>query len=275
MTHVVSAQIPKRVAFRYHGGKFKLRHWIISHFPEHRVYVEPFAGAASVLLAKPRCYAEVLNDLDGQIVNVFKVMRDNGDELRRVLELTPFARDEFNESALPSSYPLEQARRTIVRAFMGFGSNGIHKDTGFRANSNKSGTTPAHDWANYPACLDAIVSRLQGVVIENRRAIDCMRQHDSNATLHYVDPPYVLSSRTDSNHDYQFEMTDDDHRELLNELRGLRGMVVLSGYQNDIYAEMLPNWTLIEKSAHADGARDRVECLWLSPNIKENQKTLL
>lgn len=275
MTHVVSAQIPNRVAFRYHGGKFKLRHWIISHFPAHRVYVEPFAGAASVLLAKPRCYAEVLNDLDGQIVNVFKVMRDNGDDLRRVLELTPFARDEFNESALPSSDPLEQARRTIIRAFMGFGSNGIHQGTGFRANSNKSGTTPAHDWANYPACLDAIVSRLQGVVIENRRAIDCMRHHDSPVTLHYVDPPYVLSSRTDSNHDYQFEMTDDDHRYLLSELRGLRGMVVLSGYQNDIYAEMLPNWTLIKKSAHADGARDRVEHLWLSPNIKENQKTLL
>lgn len=268
-------QCPKRVAFRYHGGKFKLRHWIISHFPEHRVYVEPFAGAASVLLAKPRCYAEVLNDLDGQIVNVFRVMRDYGYELRRKLELTPFSRDEFDAARMPTDDPMEQARRTIIRAFMGLGSNGVHQNTGFRANSNRSGTSPAHDWANYPECLDAITNRLRGVVIENRDATDCMRHHDSPKTLHYVDPPYVLSTRTDEKHDYQFEMTDDDHRELLRELKELKGMVVLSGYQNAIYGEMLSDWTLIEKNAHADGARDRVECLWLSPNIKEIQKRLL
>lgn len=96
---------------------------IIEHFPEHRCYVEPFGGGGSVLLRKPRSYAEVYNDLDGEIVNLFTVARDRGDELVRLLELTPFSRDEFQQSYEPTDDPLEQARRTIARSFMGFGSN--------------------------------------------------------------------------------------------------------------------------------------------------------
>jgi len=111
-----------RPLVRYHGGKWKLAPWILSHFPQHRCYVEPFGGGASVLLRKPRSYAEVYNDLSGEIVNLFRVACDRGDELVRACELTPFARDEFIETWKPSPDPLEQARRTIARSFMGFGS---------------------------------------------------------------------------------------------------------------------------------------------------------
>ena len=159
----------RRPVLRYHGGKFKLARWIISHFPPHHVYVEPFGGAGSVLLKKQRAYAEVYNDLDGEIVNVFRVLRDvdQARELVRMLRLTPFARDEFELSYLVNGNPIEQARRTICRSMMGFASMVTGQwRTGFRNNSTRSGSTPAGDWTNYPDALQAAIERLRGVTIE-------------------------------------------------------------------------------------------------------------
>ena len=257
-----------RPLVRYHGGKWKLAPWIIDHFPAHRCYVEPFGGGGSVLLRKPRSYAEVYNDLGGEIVNLFTVARDHGEQLAALCELTPFARTEFAQSYEPSADPVEQARRTLIRSFMGFGSNAHNKVTGFRANSNRSGTTPAHDWANYPSALRLTVERLRGVVIENRDALKCMRHHDAPETLHYADPPYVFSTRSDGHGDYTHEMSDDDHAILADGLRSLTGMVVVSGYRSDLYDSLYHGWTRIDRAAHADGAAARIESIWLSPNIK-------
>lgn len=261
----------RRPILRWHGGKWKLAPWILQHLPTHRVYVEPFGGAASVLLRKPRSYAEVYNDLDGELVNLFRVVRDRGNELRNALELTPFAREEFDLSYDPCSDPLEQARRTVVRSFMGFGTNmskptvtGATMRTGFRSNSKRSGTTPAQDWRNYPGLLPDIVERLRGVVIENRDAFEVMQAHDTEQTLHYVDPPYVAGTR-DAGQDYRHELTDSDHLRLAKLLHSLRGAVVLSGYDSALYREMYADWRRVERAAHADGARERVEVLWLSP----------
>jgi DNA adenine methylase len=267
----------KRPIVRYHGGKWRLAPWIIEHLPQHRVYVEPFGGGGSVLLRKPRSYAEVYNDLDGEIVNVFRVARDRGDELRQALELTPFARAEFMGSYAPTGEPLEQARRTILRAFQGFGSaSACGEVSGFRANSNRSGTTPAHDWRNYPSAFGAIVDRLRGVVIENRDALEVMAKHDGPETVHYVDPPYVHSTRSakarkkvngkESLHRkaYRHEMTDADHERLADALHGLKDALVLSGYGCDLYDRLYRGWQRVERAAHADGARDRIEVLWLS-----------
>lgn len=264
----------ERPILRYHGGKFLLAEWIISHFPEHRIYVELFGGAASVLLKKDRSYAEVYNELDGEVVNLFRVYRDNGQELKRVLELTPFARDEFELSYLHADTDLEQARRTVIRSFMGFGS-GIQswQRTGFRANSNRSGTTPAQDWRNFPDAMDAIIDRLRGVVIENRNAVEVMIQHDTPQTLHYLDPPYVKDTRYKGNKTkvYKHEIEDSDHEELLSVANKMNGFVVISGYDNEIYNDMLSGWRKETKVALADGARERVECLWISPNVIKKQ----
>ena len=175
---------PTRPICRYHGGKWILADWIIGYFPKHRVYVEPFGGAGSVLLQKPRCYAEIYNDLDGEMVNLFRMVRDRGSELRRLLELTPFARDEYRLSFDVCEDPMELARRTMVRSFMGFGSNALCRDikSGFRSNSNRSGTVPAHDWRNFPTAMDGLIERLRGVCIENADASEIMRRHDGKET---------------------------------------------------------------------------------------------
>jgi DNA adenine methylase len=285
---------PNRPALRWHGGKWNLAPWVIGHFPPHRIYVEPFGGAASVLLRKRRAYAEVYNDLDDVVVNLFRVLRDplKAARLIEALRLTPFARREFDEALLPAEDDVERARHLIVRSFMGFGSNAHssspvsektgfktytrpqhdnYRSTGFRANSNRSGTTPAHDWENYPDGLARIVDRLRGVIIEHRDGSEVMAQHDGIDTLHYVDPPYLPETRSPANkHDlkhrmYRHEMTPEDHARLLDGLCGLVGMVVISGYPSDLYDWALAGWRREERPALADGARKRTEVLWINP----------
>lgn len=263
---------PTRPMVRYHGGKWLLAPWIISKMPAHRVYVEPFGGAASVLLRKPRSYAEVYNDLDGEIVNVFRVARERGSELCAALELTPFSRSEFVVAYEQSDDPLERARRTVFRSFAGFGSAAACGEaSGFRSNSNRSGTTPAHDWRNYPEALVRTIERMQGVVIENRDAAEVMSSHDGSDTLHYIDPPYVHSTRSSkaqgksNRKSYKHEMSDEQHCELSEFLRTLKGMVLLSGYRSVLYDEIYKDWVRVERAAHADGARERIEVLWMNP----------
>ena len=264
----------ERPALRYHGGKWLLAPWIIGHFPAHRIYVEPFGGAASVLLRKPRAYAEIYNDLDDEVVNLFQVLRsDRADELVAALRLTPFARAEFNAAYEPADDPVERARRLIIRSFMGHGSDGASGmyRTGFRATSNRSGTTPAHDWANLPDPMAAVVDRLRGVVVEQQDALKAMQKHDGPATLHFVDPPYLPATRArcnrraDNGGVYRHELTAEQHIELLEFLRGLRGMVVLSGYPSDEYDLALPDWHRVERAALKDGAKPATEVLWLNP----------
>lgn len=252
-----------RPVLRYFGGKWLLAPWIIEHFPKHRVYVEPFGGGASVLLRKERSYAEVYNDLCDEVVNVFRVLRDNPNELEKKLRLTPYSRSEFINSYEIAHNPIEMARQTIVRSFMGFGSNSVNRliKTGFRSNSNRSGTTPAHDWVSYPEQIKFFSERLMGVIIENRDYWDIMNQHDSEETLFFLDPPYVHSARS-KKHDYQFEFTNDDHDQLIQRVKTVKGMVVLCGYENDLYSSL--GWQSVKKETHADGARDRVEVLWFN-----------
>lgn len=258
---------PTRPVLRWHGGKWLLAPWVIAHLPPHQVYVEPFGGAASVLMRKARSYAEIYNDLDGEVVNLFRVLRSSrAGDLVEAVRLTPFSRTEFLEAYQATDDQMERARRLIIRSFMGFGSNGHNKATGFRANSNRSGTTPTHDWVNYPDSLAHVVLRLQGVTVESKDAKAVMLQHDAPTTLHYVDPPYVMGTRSDDGADYAHELTDDDHVALLGHLKGLVGMVVLSGYPHPLYDDALAGWRRVEREALADGAKKRTEVLWINPS---------
>lgn len=262
----------KRPILRYHGGKWLLAPWIISHFPPHRVYTEVYGGAGSVLMRKPRSYAEIYNDLEDEVVNLFRILRDQESnyKLLNLLKLTPFSRTEFDLAYNDSEDNIENARRLITRSFMGFGSDCHNKmlKSGFRANSNRSGSTPAHDWINYPDNLINVLERLRGVTIENRQAIDILRQHDGKETLHYIDPPYVHSTRSrkrDKNiSGYVHEMTDDDHRELSDVLHDLKGMIILSGYPCELYEGLYPSWYKSQRAALADGAKPRTEVLWMN-----------
>lgn len=268
---------PTRPALRYHGGKWRLAPWLIEHFPPHRVYMEPFGGAASVLLRKPRSYGEIYNDLDGEVVNFFQILRDpkSAAELRRRCERTPFARTEFKGAYAAPTDSIDRAHKMVIRAFMGFGSASMTRThvTGFRANTNRNGTIPAEDWRTWPEQIPLFVERLRGVVIENRAAVEVIATHDRPDCLIYADPPYPWGTRSSLKdrgrvgvkHAYRMEMSDADHSELAEALHKARGMVIISGYPCDLYdRELYAGWRRIERPHMADGARPRTEVIWMN-----------
>jgi DNA adenine methylase len=276
----LAADRPRRPVLRYHGGKFRLAWWLVQFFPRHRVYVEPFGGAASVLLQKEPSYAEIYNDLEDEVVNLFRVLREpaQAERLRQLVALTPFARAEFEAtySETPATEPVERARQMIIRSFMGFGSASMTRGyrTGFRFNANRSGTTPARDWQHWPTTIPLFTERLRGIVIEHRDAVDVIRQFDKPTTLFYVDPPYVHATRSSmraSKHSgtlrraYRHEMADADHRRLAEALNSIQGMAVVSGYPHPLYDdELYRGWARHETEHLADGAKVRTEAVWLN-----------
>lgn len=259
-------------ALRYHGAKFRLAPWIQQFFPPHHTYVEPFGGAAGVLLQKPPAPVDVYNDLDGDVVNFFRVLRDRAmrSELIAAIQLTPYARDEFDLAYEEAVDPVERARRLCARAYMGFGSAGATKaTTGFRTDARQKSSLAQHDWTAYPSALAAAGQRFSGVLVENRDAIAVMREHDGPDTLFFVDPPYVHDTRDHRNcRNYRHEMTDADHRRLLSALRSVDGMAVVCGYPSELYDAELAAWQRYETSARISshrGSANRTEVVWINP----------
>jgi len=219
--------------------------------------------------------AEVYNDLDDTVVTVFRTLRDpaTAAELHRRIELTPFARAEFDWTYEAPTDDVDLAHKAIVRSFFGFGSDSVTRScrTGFRAKMSDGKATPAQAWSTFADAIPSFTRRLRGVVIEKRPALEILDRYDTPETLYYVDPPYPhgtrssLGRRGTATHGYRHELTDDDHRALLERLRSLDGMVILSGYASPIYDDALADWARFERIALADGARERTEVLWINP----------
>lgn len=270
---------PKRPIMRYHGGKWMMAPRILPFFPPHTLYAEPFGGAGSLLMRKePKAgIGEIYNDIDGDVVNVFRVLRDPhlAERLRELIALTPWARDEFVLSYEPSADPVEQARRTLARAMMAHGGTSrLRHRSGFRAKLFEKNSTGPVDWVNWPDAVPAIIDRLKYVVIENRNALELIRQQDKGGALFYCDPPYVHSSRSSMRHDafkeraYAQEMSDDDHAELAGLLGSIEGMALVSGYPSALYDRIYDGWRCERFETFADGGIPRIECLWISPNAQ-------
>jgi DNA adenine methylase len=259
--------------------------WILDQFPEHEEYVEVYGGGGSVLLRKKRSMVEVYNDLDGEVVNFFRVVRDRGEELREKIRLTPFSREEFELSYVQVDDEVEAARRTVVRSFMGYGSdsisrvdkNGVVRETGFRGVSREANVGPSMDWRNYPDKMGGLIDRMRGVVIENRDDEYIFDRYDGEKVLFYLDPPYVKETRRvgDGWNRYKFEMSDDDHERMIDRIKRLRGMVVLSGYENRIYDQLIPEgWVMKFKASKVFGSGDRKECLWMNEAALMNHRQM-
>jgi DNA adenine methylase len=275
----------RRPVLRYHGGKFRLAERIVQLFPPHRVYCEPFSGGASVLMHKRRSRTEILNDLDTEVINVFWVLQcpRKAKRLFELLRLTPFARDEFNRAYKKGRTDIERARRTIIKSFMGFGSDSITRQlasrvgfnsristtmkTGFRMNSIESSVSAARDWMNYPPEIDLFCQRLRGVVIENRDALVVMRKNDRPDCLHFVDPPYLHALRTQDLKRYKHEMSESQHVKLAELLHTLKGMVIICGYAGSLYEELYKGWEQMwwRGRQFCHGGKFRTECVWMNP----------
>lgn len=251
---------------RYVGSKWKLAPKIVACFPPHETYVEPFAGGANVLFRKPMSAIEVINDIDGEVVNFFKVLRERTADLTMAIDLTPYAKAEWDLSFEPATDELERARRFYIRVRQSYGASGSKHGWRFIRTKGSGGAHPPREW-NRLHTLWAAARRLKQVQIEHDTAINVIERYDTEDTLFYVDPPYVLSERI-AGKAYAYEMTNDEHRELAATLRDVKGMVVLSGYPSALYDELYADWTLRTMKARTNSKKDRraTECLWLSPS---------
>ena len=267
----------KHPLIRYHGGKWRLAERIIDQFPTHySVYVEPYAGGASVLLRRAATEHEVYNDLDGEIFNLFKVLRNQRDELLAAIRDTAFAEAELSLAftKTPGLSDVERARRVLVNAFMGRSTAAATQNfsASFRAITlgPREIRNPGKEWCEIEDRLIAVAERLRGVNILNRPALEVIQSLDSPKILFYIDPPYMNGQR-DPGKDYLHEMTSEQHRELAELLLNCKGMIALSGYACHEYQTWYEDagWRRVDFLALADGASSRTESLWLSPNIKQ------
>jgi DNA adenine methylase len=261
----------KLILFGWYGGKFSHLDWLLPLLPECHHYCEPFAGSAAVLLNREPSPVETYNDLDGEVCNFFRVLRENGEELTRAIALTPFSREEFGLACSldPDLLPLERARRFYIRARQvrtGLAQTAtIGRWANCKETSRAGMSGVISRWLGGAEMLTSIAERLIRVQIENRPATDVIRLYDSPKTLFYCDPPYVHSTRGDSKA-YRHEMADEEHVELAGVLNKVNGRVALSNYDCDLLSDLYPapKWRRFKSQPRTNHSTKgkRIEVVW-------------
>ncbi len=249
---------------KYPGAKNRLAPWICEYMPEHDVYLEPYAGSLAVLFNKKRSHIETVNDMDEEITNFFEVLRDREPELERLIELTPFSRREYEKAYEICENRIEKARRFAVKCWMGFGCGNLYRN-GFKSGQQSISPNPAKAWSELPETMKLAAERLKGVQIENLPAVELIQRYDTEDVFIYADPPYLHGTR--KNYLYKYEMQDSEHEKLLKILSRHPGKVLLSGYDNDMYNEMLSKWNKVQKTSRAERGLARTETLWMNYEI--------
>ena len=281
--HRLLVRRPRLIAFGWYGGKFSHLEWLLPLLPKCHHYCEPFGGSAAVLLNRPPSPVETYNDLDGEVCNFFRVLRDHKEALTEAIGLTPFSREEFamaceRDGDLPS---LERARRFYVRARQvrtGLAQTASIGRWANCKNTSRQGMSGVISrWLGGVQALPEIAERLLRVQIENRPAIDVIKLYDSEETLFYCDPPYIHATRGDSNA-YAYEMTDAEHKELAATLDAIRGKVALSNYDNELMNQLYPEpkwWKSYapERTIHSTKGK-RTEVLWTNYDPAESASCL-
>lgn len=247
---------------KYPGAKWNLAEWGVSHMPQTTHYLEPYFGSGALFFNKSASPHEVINDLDGRLVNLFRVARTRGAELAALVDATPYARSEYHLSYEIADDPLEDARRFLVRCWMAHGFKPYCR-TGWRHNGSKSLQPITNLWNDLPARIHAILHRLKDAEIESLPALVLIERYKTADTLIYADPPYVLSTRSHRKI-YGYEMTDVDHLNLLDALDAHPGPVILSGYHSALYTERLTRWHVRERQTSGEKGTTRTEVLWLN-----------
>jgi len=268
------APFKKVIVFGWYGGKFSHLSWLLPLLPECHHYCEPFAGSAAVLLNRPPSPVETYNDIDGEVANFFRVLRDQKESLIEAIGLTPFSREEFYQAVSVNGNArqlsdLERARLFFIRARQA--RTGLAQTASLGRWANCKNTSRAgmsgvvSRWLGSIEDLPEVALRLLRVQIENRPAIEVIKLYDDDDTLFYCDPPYVHSTRGDAKA-YSFEMKDGEHRDLARALNRAKAKIAVSGYRCDLMDELYKGWRRVEappKTCHSI-KKVRTETLWMN-----------
>ena len=253
-----------KTLLKYPGAKNRLAPWIVSHIPPHKVYCEPFLGSAAVFLNKEPAYNEILNDLDDDIYNFFKVVRENPEELCRLIEATPYSRTEYTTVYVESeeeALSIERARRFAVKCWQGFGCGNKYKN-GNRRGIGATGPNPAKAWAKLPETIQLAAERLKNAQIEHKDALELISDLYGKDTFIYIDPPYLQDTR--KKYLYNHEMTNEQHVKLLKIAKESSCKIMISAYENEIYNNTLVDWRKEHKSTTAECSQKRIEVIYMN-----------
>lgn len=252
---------------KYPGAKWSIAPWIIQHFPKHRSYLEPFFGSGAVLFSKSRSAIETVNDIDNDVVNLFAWIRKDPERLAYTIHFIPYARDEYERAWAARHTETDSFQRAIdffIRLMMGHGFRTTGEKVGWKNDiQGREAAYAARYWCGAPDVIMQAAQRLRGVQIENRPALDLIRRFNYSNVLIYADPPYMLSVRHGCKQ-YRYEMTDNDHLELLEALKAHKGPCIISGYDSDLYNTELKDWYKEWHISFTQTAGRRKEILWMN-----------
>lgn len=253
-----------KAVMKYPGSKWSLASWIISFFPSHHSYLEPFFGSGAVLFNKPRSNIETVNDLDGNVVNLFEWIRRDPERLAREIYYTPYARQVYEDAcAREPEGSFERAVNFYIRLNMGYGFRTNGEKTGWKNDiQGRERAYAAQNWCNLPDKIMQAAERIRGVQIECRPAVELISRFNYPGVLVYADPPYVLGTRHGKQ--YRCEMDDRDHNDLLDVLEAHKGPVILSGYDNPLYKDCLSGWHREETTCYSQMCSQKKEILWMN-----------
>lgn len=272
-----------KAIFRYPGSKWSIADWIIAHFPENyerMVYLEPFVGSGAVFFNKKPGTVETINDLDSDIVNLFQVLREHPEDLKRALDLTPYSREEYDRSFEPCDEPVEKARRYMVKTTQAIGAK-MHNNEKCGWSNHKQmkiGGT-ACKWAGITGTIDEAASRLRGdtthlVQIEHMDALKLIARYNNSDTLMYLDPPYLRSTRK-SGALYNHEMDEAEQVLLLDMITKSRAKIIISGYESDLYNRRLAGWYKDSTQSRTTSTAMATETIWMNYEPPAQQLSLL
>lgn len=264
---------------KYPGSKWRMAQWIIDHFPENyenMTYLEPFFGSGSIFFNKERSRIETINDMDSDVINLFKMVRQKPAELAYLVSMTPWSRSEYKDSYVKTDDELEKARRFIVRMWQAIGAKSSDK-TGWRNNIDAQNRTIQGFNLVLPETIMQVCVRLQHskkgtVQIENQDVFRLFERYDRDSVLMYLDPPYVLSTR--SKRIYKHEFTDADHIRLLKLCQTSKAKIIISGYKCDLYDEYLAGWYSDSIIADCESGQKRTETIWMNYKRENVQLTI-
>lgn len=256
-----------KAIIKYPGSKWSIADWIISYFPQHHSYLEPFFGSGAVLFNKPRSHIETVNDLDGNVTNLFEWIKKDPERLAHEIYFTPYARQVYEDAftSVPKD-SLGQAVNFCIRLNMGHGFRTNGEKVGWKNDvQGRERSYASRDWCNLPDKIIQAAERLRGVQIENKPAVEVMQRFNFSNVLVYLDPPYMLNTRHGKQ--YRCEMNDSDHEELLEIAKKHKGPVLISGYESELYNTVLKDWHRKETTCYSQTCSKKREILWMNYEI--------
>lgn len=246
---------------RWPGAKWRIAPWIVSMFPRHEVYCEPFFGSGAIFFTKEPSGTETINDRDSEIINLFTVCREAPDELAKLVEMTPYSREEYFESYKKAEEPLERARRFLVRTWQSYGGK-TYQSASWSHDRTNMVFRPKY-WSVLPERILQVITRLRMAQIENMDARELIPMYNRKTTLLYVDPPYLRRTRTNKHYKCEF-CTVKEHKQLLNLCLKHIGPYIISSYDDPLYEDALKGWEKFSKRVQVNCGGTAKEILWLN-----------